>query len=73
MNGARMQLVLETAQDILGYAKALVLKGELAAAKPQTLRYRLLHQAERLARCGRRTRLRLACHWPWARDLVAAC
>lgn len=72
MNAAWMQLVL-AAQDILAFAKALTLTGELAKAKPQTLRYRLLHQAGRLARSGRRTRLRLARHWPWAEDLVAAC
>lgn len=72
MNEAWMQLVL-AAQDILGFAKALTLEGELAKAKPQTLRYRLLHQAGRLARSGRRTRLRLARHWPWAEELAAAC
>lgn len=72
MNEAWMQLVL-AAQDIVGYTKALTLTGDLAKAKPQTLRYRLLHQAGRLARSGRRTRLRLARSWPWATDLVAAC
>ena len=72
MNEAWMQLVL-AAQDIVGYAKALTLTGELAKAKPQTLRYRLLHQAGRLAHSGRRTHLRLARHWPWAEDLAAAC
>jgi hypothetical protein len=72
MNAAWMQLVL-AAQDLLAYAKALTLTGDLAKAKPQTLRYRLLHQAGRLARSGRRTRLRLARHWPWAEDLAAAC
>lgn len=35
MNAVWMQLVL-AAQDILGYAKALTLSGELAKAKPQT-------------------------------------
>ena len=59
MNAAWMQLVL-AAQDVLAYAKALTLTGDLAKARPQTLRYRLLHQAGRLARSGRRTRLRLA-------------
>ena len=72
MNESWMQLVL-AAQDIVGFAKALTLEGELAKAKPETLRYRLLHQAGRLARSGRRTRLRLARHWPWAEELVAAC
>ena len=72
MNAAWMGLVL-AAQDLLGYAKELTLSGELAKARPQTLRYRLLHQAGRLARSGRRTKLRLARHWPWAEDLAAAC
>lgn len=72
MNEAWLQLVL-AAQDIVGYTKAPALTGELAKAKPQTLRYRLLHQAGRLARPGRRTRLRLARSRPWAEDLVAAC
>ena len=61
------------AQDLLTYAKALTLTGDLARSKPHTLRYRLLHQAGRLARSGRHTKLRLARHWPWAQDLVAAC
>ena len=71
MNEVWMQLVL--CANILAYAKALTLEGELAVAKPKTLRYRLLHQAGRLLRSGRRTRLRLARSWPWAEDLVAAC
>jgi hypothetical protein len=35
-------------------------------------RYCLLHTAGQIARTGRRTRLRLAAHWPWATDLVTA-
>ena len=72
MNETWMQLAL-CAQDLLAYAKALTLTGDLARAKPHTLRYRLLHQAGRLARSGRHTKLRLARHWPWAEDLLAAC
>lgn len=72
MNAAWMQLAL-AAQDLLAYAKELTLEGDLARAKPDTLRYRILHQAGRLARSGRRTKLRLARHWPWAADLAAAC
>jgi hypothetical protein len=72
MNEAWMQLVL-CAQDLLAYAKALTLTGDLARAKPHTLRYRLLHQAGRLARSARQTKLRLARHWPWAEHLAQAC
>jgi Transposase DDE domain group 1 len=72
MNETWMQLAL-CAQDLLAYAKALTLTDDLARAKPHTLRYRLLHQAGRLARSGRHTKLRLARHWPWAEDLLTAC
>ena len=61
------------AQDLLAYAKALTLTDELACCKPHTLRYRLLHQAGRLTRSGRHTKLRLARHWPWTTHLAAAC
>ena len=72
MNETWMQLAL-CAQDLLAFAKELTLTGELAKAKPKTLRYRLLHQAGRLVRSGRRGKLRLARDWPWAQELVAAC
>ncbi|WP_214410773.1 transposase [Sphaerisporangium fuscum] len=38
---------------------------------PDDRRY-LLHTAARITRGGRRTWLRIAEHWPWARDLVTA-
>jgi hypothetical protein len=38
-------------------------------AESKKLRYRLLHVG---ARITRQTRLRIAEHWPWATDLVAA-
>ena len=50
----------------------LLLHGELAHAEPKKLRYRLLHAAARITRSARRTRLRIAEHWPWATDLVTA-
>lgn len=72
MNEAWMQLAL-CAQDLLAYTKTPTLTDNLARCKPHTLRYRLLHQAGRLARSGRYTKLRLAHHWPWATHLAAAC
>jgi hypothetical protein len=48
------------------------LEGELARAEPKRLRYRLLHQAGRIARSARKTRLRLERTWPWAQALVEA-
>jgi Transposase DDE domain group 1 len=58
--------------DLLAWAQMLLLDGALAKAEPKKLRYRLLHTAAHLTRGGRRTWLRIAEHWPWARDLAAA-
>jgi hypothetical protein len=65
-------LLVQLAQDLLAWAQALLLTGELARAEPATLRYRLWHTAARLARHARRTHLRLDRHWPWATQLAAA-
>jgi hypothetical protein len=61
-----------TGIDLLAWTQHLLLQGELAAAEPKKLRYRLLHVAARLTRSARRTRLRIAQTWPWAPDLAAA-
>jgi hypothetical protein len=71
MNAVWLELVL-IAHDLLAWAKALLLSGELARSRPKRLRHRLLHVAARLAFSGRRARLRLQASWPWARELVAA-
>ncbi|MCA1678140.1 MAG: IS1380 family transposase [Actinobacteria bacterium] len=60
------------AQDLIAWTKTLSLEGELATAEPKRLRYRLLHQAGRIARSGRKTRLRLERSWPWAQALATA-
>ena len=60
------------AQDLIAWTKALALEGELARSEPKRLRYRLFHQAGRIARSGRRVRLRLERSWHWAQALVAA-
>lgn len=52
--------------------KLVCLTAELARAEPKRLRHRLLHVAARLARHGRRTRLKLQADWPWAQALVNA-
>ena len=70
-NTAWMQLVL-IAQDLLCWAQALLLEGDLARAEPKRLRYRLLHVAGRITRSGRRIRLHLPARWPWAGALVEA-
>jgi hypothetical protein len=47
------------AQDLSVWTQSLCLDGELASCEPQTLRYRLLHTAARLAFHARRATLRL--------------
>lgn len=70
-NEVWLELVL-MAQDLIAWAKLLVLDGELARAEPKRLRYRLFHVSGRLTRSGRRVRLHLPASWPWAGDLLAA-
>lgn len=71
INQAWLQLAL-TGIDLLAWTQHLLLDGELAAAEPKKLRYRVLHVAARLTRSARRTRLRIAETWPWATDLATA-
>ena len=71
INAAWLEVAL-TGIDLLAWTQLLLLDGELAAAEPKKLRYRLLHVAARLTRSARQTRLRIAQHWPWADDLVTA-
>ncbi len=60
-----------TAAALLAWLRLLALDGHLARAEPKTLR-RILHAAARLARGGRRRRLRIAKTWPWADAAAAA-
>jgi hypothetical protein len=71
INAAWLELAL-TGIDLLAWTQTLLLHGDLAAAEPKKLRYRLLQVAARITRSGRRTRLRIAAHWPWADHLVTA-
>ena len=71
INQAWLELAL-TGIDLLAWTQHLLLDGELAAAEPKKLRYRLLHVAARLTRTARQTRLRIAETWPWATDLTTA-
>jgi len=71
INRAWLELAL-TGIDLLAWTQHLLLDGELAAAEPKKLRYRLLHVAARLTRSARRTRLRIAETWPWATELATA-
>jgi hypothetical protein len=71
MNEVWVQIVM-LAHDLIIWTQALALHGELAAAQPKQLRYRLLHIAGRLAFSARQAKLHLPSAWPWATALVAA-
>jgi Transposase DDE domain group 1 len=70
-NQVWLELVL-AAQDLLCWAQALLLVGDLKVAEPKTLRYRLLHVVARVVRHARRLIIRLQRSWPWAAALAAA-
>jgi Transposase DDE domain group 1 len=71
LNEVWLEIVM-LAHDLIVWAQALLLSGELAKAEPKRLRYRLLHVAGRLAFSGRRAKLHLQDTWPWATELTAA-
>ncbi|MGW2594107.1 IS1380 family transposase [Streptomyces sp. NPDC001515] len=71
-NAAWLELSL-AAIDLLAWTRVLLLDGELAAAEPKKLRYRILHVAARITRGGRRLHLRISANWPWRHELAAAC
>src|SRR5690242_10253762 len=60
------------ASELLAWTAMLALDGPARAWEPKRLRLRLFTAAGRLARGGRRLRLRLAATWPWASQLTAA-
>jgi hypothetical protein len=70
-NQVWLELVL-AAQDLLCWAQALLLDGDLKVAEPKALRYRLLHVAARVVRHARRLIIRLQRSWPWAAALATA-
>ncbi|WP_455356996.1 IS1380 family transposase [Streptomyces sp. SYSU K217416] len=71
VNAAWLELSL-AAIDLLAWTRVLLLDGELAAAEPKKLRYRILHVAALITRGGRRLHLRISATWPWRHELAAA-
>lgn len=71
INQVWVQLVA-VAADLTAWLRLLALTGDLAAAEPKLLRYRMLHVPARLTRGGRRRHLRLPSTWPWVDQIVAA-
>ncbi len=70
-NSVWLELVL-AAQDLITFFQRLCLRGEAQRWEPNTLRYRLLHAAARIARTGRRLILRLQHNWRWTPILYDA-
>jgi hypothetical protein len=64
--------IVALACDLLAWTQMLALAGQARRWEPKRLRLRLFAVAGRLARSGRRLRLRLAERWPWAPDVTAA-
>jgi hypothetical protein len=58
--------------ELLAWMAMLALDGPARAWEPKRLRLRLFTVAGRIARGGRRLRLRLAATWPWATQITAA-
>ena len=64
--------VVMVALTLVCWTQTLLLDGELALARPPTLRYRLWHVAARVAHHARRTFIHLDADWPWAAALQQA-
>jgi hypothetical protein len=64
--------IVALACELLAWTQMLALPGKARRWEPKRLRLRLFAVAGRLARSGRRLRLRLARTWPWAADAITA-
>ena len=58
--------------ELLAWMQTLALPGQARRWEPKRLRLRIFTVAGRITRSGRRRRLRLAAHWPWATQISAA-
>jgi hypothetical protein len=64
--------IVALACELMAWMQMLALDGKARRWEPKRLRLRLFSAAGRLARGGRRLRLRIAQRWPWAADITAA-
>jgi hypothetical protein len=60
------------ASELIAWTQMLALTGTARRWEPKRLRLRIFSVAGRLARGGRRLRLRLAERWPWSGETTAA-
>ena len=64
--------IIALACELLAWMQMLALTGTARRWEPKRLRLRIFAVAARLARSGRRLRLRLAQRWPWAAEITLA-
>jgi hypothetical protein len=64
--------IVAMACDLLAWTQMLALTGKARRWEPKRLRLRIFTCAGRIARGGRRLKLRLAASWPWAQQITAA-
>jgi len=64
--------IVALACDLIAWTQMLALTGDARRWEPKRLRLRIFAAAGRLASSGRRLRLRLASHWPWATLITTA-
>lgn len=64
--------IVALACELLAWTQMLALTGTARRWEPRRLRLRVFAVAGRLARSGRRLRLRLAQNWSWTRDITVA-
>jgi hypothetical protein len=64
--------IVAMACELLAWMAMLALDGPARRWEPKRLRLRIFTCAGRLARGGRRLRLRLAVSWPWASQITTA-
>jgi len=64
--------IVALACELLAWTQMLAVDGPARRWEPKRLRLRIFAVAGRLVRGGRRLRLRLARHWPWASQIIAA-
>jgi hypothetical protein len=64
--------IVALACELLAWTAMLALDGQARRWEPKRLRLRLFSAAGRLARGGRRLRLKISSRWPWATQITAA-
>jgi Transposase DDE domain group 1 len=64
--------IVALACDLLAWTQMLALPGTARRWEPKGLRLRIFSCAGRIARGGRRLKLRLAASWPWTAEITTA-